>query len=136
MIPASVAFRPKPQQFPFTTPSIIEEAFTSRYRHYFRVLAVLRRIRKFVPQLGLVGRSPGNILLRLRQMNWRRQATLWGARKPDNQRALPRHHWCRRVRGQTVVRLARPTLSPMTGPHTHEFERGTLLSLRLGTLGI
>ena len=44
------------------------------------------------------------------------------ARKPDGDRALPHRSRFRGVPQSRVTRLPRPTLSPMTGRHTHEVE--------------
>jgi hypothetical protein len=44
------------------------------------------------------------------------------ARKSDGLRTHSSSYWCRRVHGRAVVRLTRPTLSPMNGRLTHELE--------------
>jgi hypothetical protein len=44
------------------------------------------------------------------------------ARKRDGDRALPHRSRFRGVLQSRVTRLPRPTLSPMTGRHTHEVE--------------
>jgi len=54
------------------------------------------------------------------------------ARKPDLQRALARELAVLTLPDCGGVRLTVPTLSPMTGRHTHELEQVILLSHALG----